>query len=60
MVSDDESARRESVRTSAPIIIAAIDFAVSCFGSQESTTLPARRIVARSHSALISSSLWLM
>ena len=39
-------ARRESVRTSAPIISCAMLLAVSALGSQVATTLPPRRIVA--------------
>ena len=40
-----------------PIIFSAIDRDVSTRGSQVSTSLPPRRIVAVSHSALISCSL---
>ena len=40
-----------------PIIFSAIEREVSTLGSQVSTSLPPRRIVAVSHSALISCSL---
>ncbi len=53
-------ARRAGVRSSAPIICCAMLRAVSALGSQVPTTLPPRRIVARSHKALISCNLWLM
>ena len=45
---------------SAPIISRAIEAADSLRGSQVPTTRPPRRIVALSHSARISSSLWLI
>ena len=44
----------------APIIISAIEREVSRFGSQCATTLPPRRMVAVSHKATISCSLWEM
>ncbi|MNT49154.1 hypothetical protein D3C72_1859870 [compost metagenome] len=50
------SPRTMSLRP-APIIFSAIDRLVSCLGSQVSTSLPPRRMVAVSHSALISCSL---
>ena len=43
-----------------PIIISAIEREISSAGTHSPTTLPPRRIVAASQSALISCSLWLM